>query len=121
MADNQLAFSNWLSQGHKFLPHLNSQPAPINYSFDEEFRRKTINKLVNMLHSRRNEVDVILIADWANKEEGFIRKTIPQRNDHKNKRHAVDVLKFLCDQWDIDYPEEYYTYGKKFGFVMERA
>lgn len=121
MADNQLAFSNWLNQGQRFLPHLNSQPAPINYSFNEEFRRKKINKLISMLHSRKNEIAINLVADWADKTEDYVARNIEQRNLHKNKRNVVDVLKFLCDLWDLDYPQEYHDYGKKFGIVEQRA
>lgn len=121
MADSQLAFTNWLSQGNKFIPQLGQQQLPLNYSFDEEFRRKKINKLVSMLHSRKNEIAVNLVADWAEKTEDYICRNIQQRNGHKNRRHIVDVLKFLCDTWNWDYPKEYYDYGQKAGIVKERV
>lgn len=121
MTDIQDAYTKWYLQGQKYLPYLNTQPTPINYSFNEEFRRKKINQLVSMLHSRKNEIAVNLVADWAEKTEEHVCRNIQQRNGHKNRRHIVDVLKFLCDMWDLEYPKEYYDYGQKSGIVKERA
>lgn len=115
-------FQKWQKQGDKFLQYLQApETQPINYNFDAEFRRKKINQVIRQLHQRKNEIAVNLVADWTDKTEDYLRRNIPQRNGHKNRFYAVDVLKFLCDLWDLDYPEEYETYGRKLGIIKEMA
>jgi len=72
--------------------------------FQAAWRRSKIEELCNNIDSKR--IPIACVADWTKKDENYIRRKIPTRNQHVNTFYARDVVKFLCDEWGFDYPPE---------------
>lgn len=82
---------------------------PDKAQFEAEYHKRTIAKLANDL-GRRKRVPLVLVADWTGKSIDWFQtkdglKALPLRNDEKNNRHCADVIKFLCEEWEMPLPE----------------
>lgn len=86
------------------------EQTPHSTNYEKEYRNRLINKLCNNIRDKR--VHIKCIADWTGKTETYIKKNIPTRNRYTSTFYAVDVIKFLCDLWSMDYPETFLEYQK---------
>lgn len=73
-------------------------------NYQTEWRRNKVKELCDNINSKR--IPIACIADWTKKDENYIRRKIPTRNQHVNTFYARDVVKCLCDEWGFDYPPE---------------
>jgi hypothetical protein len=72
--------------------------------YQAAWRLNKVEELRNNIDSKR--IPIACVADWTKKDENYIRRKIPTRNQHVNTFYARDVVKFLCDEWGFDYPPE---------------
>lgn len=87
-----------------------------NDNYENHHRKKVLNNLVKHIRSKR--ISMQTVAAWSDKNENYIRAQIPHRTErYVNTFWAVDVVKFLCDVWAIDYPNEYFIQCQKFGIA----
>ena len=72
--------------------------------YQTEWRHSKVKELCGDINSK--SISIKCIADWAKKSESYVRRKLPNRNRHINTFYARDVVKFLCDEWEFDYPPE---------------
>ena len=95
-----------------------AQPTAQTFDFETERRKEVINRLCGKIANKR--VSLVLVADWVRKTEQYCRRNIKQRSNYTNTAWAVDVLKFVCEEWGLPLPECYEMQLEKFRQQDER-
>lgn len=95
-----------------------AQPTAQTLDFETERRKDLINRLCGKIADKR--IPLILVADWVRKTFVYCRRKIKQRSNYTKTAWAVDVLKFVCEEWGLPLPECYETQLEKFGLQDER-
>lgn len=115
MTDNEIAnmfesFAQWIRKGGSRF----NDDAGANY---ETIRHeKVIERFVREIKSKNVSLDTITAL--TEKNANYIIAKLPIRNQHRKKTFwAVDVVKFCCDEWGIDYPPEYRAQCEKFSIA----
>ena len=93
-------------------------PAVQNFDFETERRNEVIKRLCGDIANKR--VPLVLVAEWARKKEEYCRRNIKQRSTYTNTAWAVDVLQFVCKEWQMPLPECYEMQLEKFRRQDER-
>lgn len=77
-------------------------------------RKSAINYFAKLISNKtkRNHVNILEITAKTEIAENIIRANLTTSGPtgeraYKNVYRAMDVVKFLCDHWDMDYPIEY--------------
>lgn len=92
------------------------QFAPTSRTDDYETTRqkKVVEYFVKNIKSKVVSLDTI--RAWTEKSENYILSKLPKRNPKRTKTfYAVDVVKFYCEEYGLDLPEEYFKQCEKFG------
>lgn len=101
------------------LKQQNTEPDPEKEKerYEDWRRNDIINQLTEKMKSRQNKnINIHSVEVWANLPENFIRQKLYPRNPNRTSTFwALDVMKFLCDLWQKDYPEVYIKTCKKEG------
>ena len=95
-----------------------AQPTAPTFDFETERRNDVIKRLCGDIANKR--VPLILVAEWARKKEDYCRRNIKQRSHYTNTAWAVDVLQFVCNEWQMPLPECYEMQWEKFRRQDER-
>lgn len=80
-----------------------AQPTAQTFDFETERRKDVINRLCGDIANKR--VPLVLVAEWTRKKEDYCRRNIKQRSNYTNTAWAVDVLQFVCKEWQLPLPE----------------
>lgn len=80
--------------------------------YEDQKHREVVEKLARKIYTKR--VSIRNISDWSGKNENYLKTQLPQRSKYTNTFWAVDVVKFLCDLWSLDYPPEYFEQCEKY-------
>ena len=76
-------------------------------------RQKVVEHFTKIIKAKTVSLDTVVAL--TEKNANYIVSKIPIHNNHRTQTFwAVDVLKFCCDEWGIDYPPEYLTQRAKF-------
>ena len=86
--------------------------------FESERRKRILNELSAKLLGKNLRVPLLLVSEWSKKTQLWFntlegKKALPLRNDEKMNRRLPDVIKFLCDLWNIPYPQELKDFCRK--------
>lgn len=95
-----------------------AQPTVPTFDFETERRKDVINRLCGDIANKR--VPLVLVAEWTRKKEDYCRRNIKQRSNYTNTAWAVDVLQFVCKEWQLPLPECYEMQLEKFRRQDER-
>ena len=95
-----------------------AQPTAQTFDFETERRNEVVKRLCGKIANKR--VSLVLVADWVRKTEQYCRRNIKQRSNYTNTAWAVDVLKFVCEEWGLPLPECYEMQLEKFRQQDER-
>jgi hypothetical protein len=95
-----------------------AQPTAQTLDFETERRKDVINRLCGDIANKR--VSLVLVAEWTRKKEDYCRRNIKQRSNYTNTAWAVDVLQFVCKEWQLPLPYCYEMQLEKFRRQDER-
>lgn len=102
------------------VPQTNTNTPITEKPFDLETQRhkEIVQKLCNQIGDKR--LNIAVIADWVGKSENYCQRRIQKRNTFTKTVWAVDVLKFVCEEWQMPLPECYEQQIEKFNRQNER-
>lgn len=88
---------------------------------DAVFQERKHREILSEIPIDSRSVHIYEVKAWTGKTLAYLRNNLRSRKtnikheERQTQYWAIDVIRFLCDLWGIDYPERYIKQCKKEG------